>query len=66
MTDALWYLDRGTGLVSLVLLTVVVALGVAARSGRPVFGLPGFVVQLLHRNAALLAVVFLGAARRAP
>ena len=27
MTDALWYFGRGTGLVSLVLLTVVVALG---------------------------------------
>ena len=59
MTDALWYFGRGTGLVSLVLLTVVVALGVGARSGRPAFGLPRFAVSLLHRNAALLAVVFL-------
>ena len=59
MTDALWYFGRGTGLVSLALLTVVVALGVGARSGRPAFGLPRFAVSLLHRNAALLAVVFL-------
>ena len=59
MTDALWYFARGSGVVSLVLLTVVVVLGIGARSGRPAFGLPRFVVSLLHRNAALLAVVFL-------
>jgi methionine sulfoxide reductase heme-binding subunit len=59
MTDALWYIARGSGLVSLVLLTVVVALGIGARSGRPAFGLPRFAVNLLHRNAALLAVVML-------
>ncbi|WP_305782497.1 ferric reductase-like transmembrane domain-containing protein [Symbioplanes lichenis] len=59
MTDALWYFGRGTGLVALVLLSVVVALGVGARSGRTAFGLPRFAVNLVHRNAALLAVVFL-------
>ena len=59
MTAALWYVARGTGLVSLVLLTVVVALGIAARSGRTAFGLPRFAVNLLHRNAALLAVLLL-------
>ncbi|WP_433295925.1 ferric reductase-like transmembrane domain-containing protein [Actinoplanes sp. CA-030573] len=59
MSDALWYFARGSGVVSLVLLTVVVALGIGARSGRPAFGLPRFAVSLLHRNAALLAVVFL-------
>jgi sulfoxide reductase heme-binding subunit YedZ len=57
--DALWYFARGTGVVSLILLTVVVALGVGARSGRPAFGLPRFAVNLVHRNAALLSVVFL-------
>jgi methionine sulfoxide reductase heme-binding subunit len=59
MTDATWYLARGTGVVSLVLLTVVVALGVATRSGRPAFGLPRFAVTVVHRNASLLAVVLL-------
>jgi sulfoxide reductase heme-binding subunit YedZ len=58
MTDALWYLARGTGVTSLVLLTVVVALGVANRRGQPAFGLPRFGVALVHRNASLLAVVF--------
>ena len=43
------------------LLTVVVALGIGARSGKPAFNLPRFAVSLLHRNAALLAVVFLAA-----
>ena len=59
MTEALWYFARGSGLVSLVLLTIVVALGIVARSGRTVLGLPRFAVNLLHRNAALLAVVLL-------
>lgn len=60
MTDALWYLARGTGVVSLVLLTVVVVLGIASRSGRPAFGLPRFATALVHRNAALFATVTLG------
>lgn len=56
---ALWYMTRGFGLVSMVLLTVSVALGVAqmARYARP--GLPRFVINGLHRNASLLAVVVL-------
>jgi sulfoxide reductase heme-binding subunit YedZ len=61
MTDALWYFARGTGLVALVLLTVVVALGIGARSGRTAFGLPKFAVSMLHRNAALMAVILLAA-----
>jgi sulfoxide reductase heme-binding subunit YedZ len=59
VTDALWYLARGTGVVSLILLTVVVALGIGNRSGRALFGLPRFGVALVHRNAALLAVALL-------
>lgn len=55
----LWYTARATGVVSLVLLTIVVALGIASRSGRPAFGLPRFAVALVHRNASLLAVLTL-------
>jgi sulfoxide reductase heme-binding subunit YedZ len=55
----MWYLARGTGVMLLSLLTVVVALGVANRTGRPAFGLPRFAVAMVHRNAALLAVVLL-------
>jgi len=58
VTEVLWYTARGTGLVSLLLLGVVVGLGVATRSGRPAFGLPRFAVTAVHRGAALLAVVF--------
>lgn len=58
-TDALWYLARGTGVVSLVLLTAVVVLGIGSRSGRPVFGLPRFAVTVVHRNASLLSVLLL-------
>jgi sulfoxide reductase heme-binding subunit YedZ len=56
---ALWYLGRSSGVVSLVLLTIVVALGIATRSGRPLPGLPRFAVSAVHRSASLLAVVFL-------
>ena len=59
MTDALWYLGRGTGTVAMILLSVVVVLGIGGRSGRAVFGLPRFAVTIVHRNAALLSVVFL-------
>jgi sulfoxide reductase heme-binding subunit YedZ len=58
-TDVLWYLARGTGVVSLIMLTVVVVLGVGSRSGRPVFGLPRFAVVSVHRNASMLAVSLL-------
>jgi len=59
MTEALWYAGRGTGLVSLVLFTLVVVLGIATRSGRPLAGLPRFAITELHRNASLTALVFL-------
>jgi sulfoxide reductase heme-binding subunit YedZ len=59
VAGVIWYVARGSGLITLVLLTVVVTLGVGARSGRTPFNLPRFAVNLLHRNAALLAVSFL-------
>lgn len=59
LVDALWYLGRGTGLVSLVLLTGTVVLGVATRSGRPAAGLPRFGVAALHRSTSLMAVLLL-------
>jgi sulfoxide reductase heme-binding subunit YedZ len=59
VTEALWYLGRGTGVTSLVLLTIVVALGIASRSGRPMLGLPRFAVTEVHRSASLLAVTLL-------
>jgi predicted ferric reductase len=59
-TKAYWYLTRGTGVVSLLLLTVSVALGIAevVRFASP--GWPRFVLAAIHKNASLLATVFLG------
>ncbi|HWC82411.1 MAG TPA: ferric reductase-like transmembrane domain-containing protein [Pseudonocardiaceae bacterium] len=59
MTDALWYLGRGSGVIALTMLTLVVALGIATRSGRVVAGQPRFVLTAVHRSASLLSVVFL-------
>jgi methionine sulfoxide reductase heme-binding subunit len=56
---ALWDLGRASGVVTLALLTIVVALGVVTRSGRPLPGLPRFAVSAVHRSASLLTVVFL-------
>lgn len=59
LTNALWYLGRGTGVVALVLFTLAVALGIGVRSGRPVAGLPRFGVHDLHRSVSLLATSLL-------
>lgn len=58
-SQALWYLTRGTGVISLTLLTVSLALGVSevVRFASP--GWPRFVLAALHRNVALLASSFL-------
>lgn len=56
---ALWYLARGTGVVTLVLLTLTVALGVANFKRWRTRRIPRFVIDAVHRNAALLAVAFL-------
>jgi len=57
-TKALWYLTRGTGVVSLILLTTVLVLGVLGvtrwRSDR----WPRFLVAGLHRNLTLFAIAF--------
>jgi len=59
LISAAWYLARGSGLSSLVLFSIVVALGIGSRSGRALFGLPRFAVQAVHSTAALTAVGFL-------
>ena len=54
-----WYLMRASGVVSLLLLTAVSALGVATASRLRPGRAPRFVTLGLHRNIALMAVVFL-------
>lgn len=56
---AVWYLMRGSGIVSLLMLTLVVALGIATAQRWQLGRLPRFVTTGLHRNASLLAVSFL-------
>jgi sulfoxide reductase heme-binding subunit YedZ len=56
---ALWYLSRGFGLVSFVLLTVSLAIGVAQITRISLPGLPRFVIQGFHRNVSVLAVTLL-------
>ena len=57
--SAYWYLTRSTGAVALLLLTAAIALGVldVRRFSTPRW--PRFVVDSLHRNVSLLAMVFL-------
>ena len=55
-----WYASRATGVVALVLLTVVFAIGIAVSRQSRVAGLPRFAVTDLHRNLSLLAVAFVG------
>lgn len=58
-SQILWYATRGAGVVSLVLLTAVVVLGVtsAMRAQSPSW--PRFVTTGIHRNLALMALIFL-------
>lgn len=55
----LWFASRGSGVVSLVLSTAVVCLGLltVVRWQRP--GLPRFLTVEFHRRVALLSIVFL-------
>ncbi|HEX6348823.1 MAG TPA: ferric reductase [Candidatus Dormibacteraeota bacterium] len=56
----LWYTTRGAGVVSLLLLTGVVVLGVLSVRRFEAAGWPRFLTVGLHRNVSLLALVFLG------
>ncbi len=58
-TKALWYLTRGTGLVTLLLLTLSLVLGIVetVRWASPRW--PRFVTAGLHKNVSLLVIVLL-------
>jgi predicted ferric reductase len=55
----LWYVTRGAGAVSLVLLTAVVVLGILSALRVQAAGWPRFLTTGLHRNLALMTLVFL-------
>jgi len=58
-SPALWFVSRGSGLALLVLLSVIMVLGAATRTGSAPRRVPGFVGAELHRTLALFSVVFL-------
>ena len=59
MSKAAWFLTRGTGVVSLLLLTTVTVLGILNAVRWSPSGQPRFVLQRIHRNVSLVAVVFI-------
>ena len=58
-TKALWYLTRGSGVVTLILLTVSTVLGVTTALRWATARWPRFIIEGLHKNASLLSIVFL-------
>jgi predicted ferric reductase len=58
-STALWYASRATGVLLLVLLTLVVLLGIGVNRQGRLPGLPRFAVTGLHRSLSLIAVAFL-------
>jgi len=56
----LWYLTRGTGVVSLVLLTISIVLGVVTTVRFEHRNWPRWIIEGLHRNVSLLVVLFIG------
>jgi methionine sulfoxide reductase heme-binding subunit len=58
-SQGLWFVSRGSGLVLLVLFSIVVVLGVAARTGAAPARWPRFAVAELHRTLSLFAVALL-------
>jgi sulfoxide reductase heme-binding subunit YedZ len=57
---ALWYLTRATGLVSLVLLSATVVLGIVASLGWTAHRWPRFLSQAMHRNLSLFCLALIG------
>ena len=55
----LWYATRGAGMVSLVLLTAAVVLGITSAMRWQTASWPRFLTTGLHRNLALTTLVFL-------
>lgn len=59
MSELLWSISRASGVVSLLLFTGSVVLGILTWRGSAVPLLPRFAVGLVHRDVSLLATVFL-------
>jgi predicted ferric reductase len=57
---AFWFASRATGVISLILFSLVAILGILVNRQGRLPGLPRFAVTGLHRNLSLLTVAFLG------
>jgi methionine sulfoxide reductase heme-binding subunit len=55
----LWYATRASGIVTLILLTATMVLGLMTTSRARARNWPGFAQQEIHRRISILAVVFL-------
>ena len=55
----LWYTTRATGIVTLVLLTLTMVLGLATTNRARARNWPGFAQQEIHRRISMMAIVFL-------
>lgn len=59
-SQGLWFVSRASGLVLLILLTVVMVLGIATLAGRGTRHWPRFATAELHRTLSLFTVALLG------
>jgi len=57
--SALWYVSRGTGLTTLIVLTASVVLGILHADRRRPAGAPRMLVESAHRTLSLLVVALL-------
>ena len=59
-SPVIWYLSRASGIITLLLFTMVMALGIMTATRVGGTQMPRFAVAELHRRLSLLAAVFLG------
>jgi sulfoxide reductase heme-binding subunit YedZ len=59
-STVVWYATRASGIVSLVLLTLTMVLGLVTTGRARGRNWPGFAQQEVHRRISIMAVVFLG------
>lgn len=57
--QALWYLTRGFGIVTFVLLSITVTMGIGQLARLRLMRVPRFLLAGLHRNISLLSLFFL-------
>lgn len=57
-STTVWYTTRASGIVSLVLLTITMVLGVTTTSRARARNWPGFAQQELHRRLSMITMVF--------